>query len=153
MGRDTKAVGMLGKKRRPTGATTKPRRAPKPKHANGPSVVNRESRLAALTRELQEATERQTATSEILRVISQSPTDVKPVFEAIAQTAVRLLGCDRAFIQRCDSKSFWSVAWCGPEGQLPMLNNSPVPIDPAANFPSRAISEKMTLYLPDWSAI
>ena len=108
---------------------------------------------ARLFNETKEALERQTATSEILRVISQSPTDVKPVFEAIAQTAVRLLGCDRAFIQRCDSKSFWSVAWCGPEGQLPMLNSSPVPIDPAANFPSRAIAGKKTLYLPDWSAI
>ncbi len=108
---------------------------------------------ARLFNETKEALERQTATSEILRVISQSPTDVKPVFEAIAQTAVRLLGCDRAFIQRCDGKSFWSVAWCGPEGQLPMLNRSPVPIDPAANFPSRAIAEKKTLYLPDWSAI
>ena len=108
---------------------------------------------ARLFNETRQALERQTATSEILRVISQSPTDVKPVFEAIAQTAVRLLGCDRSFIQRCDDKNFWSVAWCGPDGQLPMLNTSPVPIDPAANFPSRAIVEKKTLHLPDWSAI
>ncbi len=108
---------------------------------------------ARLFNETKEALERQTATSEILRVISQSPTDVKPVFDAIAQTAVRLLGCDRAFIQRCDSKSFSTAAWCGPEGQLPTLNHSPVPIDPAANFPSRAIVEKKTLYLPDWSTI
>jgi hypothetical protein len=108
---------------------------------------------ARLFNETQEALARQTATSDILRVISQSPTDVKPVFEAIAQTAVRLLRCDRAFVQRCDGTNFWTVAWCGPDGQLPILNTSPIPIDPAANFPSRAIVEKKTLHLPDWSAI
>ena len=106
-----------------------------------------------LFNETKQALERQTATSDILRVISQSPTDVKPVFEAIAQTAVRLLRCDRAFIQRCDDRSFWTVAWCGPEGQLPIANTSPIPIDPAANFPSRAIVEKKTLHLPNWAAI
>ena len=45
------------------------------------------------------------------------------------------------------------MVWCGPEGQLPILNASLIPIDPQANFPSRAISEKRTLHLPDWSAI
>jgi two-component system NtrC family sensor kinase len=108
---------------------------------------------ARLFNNTQEALARQTASADILRVISQSPTDVQPVFDAIALAAVRLLGCERAFIQRCDGASFWTVSWCGPEGQLPILNASPIPIDPEANFPSRAISENRTLHLPDWSAI
>ena len=41
-----------------------------------------------------EALEQQTATSEILRVIGSSPTDVQPVFEALAKSTVRL--CDGA---------------------------------------------------------
>jgi GAF domain-containing protein len=48
--------------------------------------------LEARNRDLGEALEQQTATGEILCVISSSPTDVQPVFETIAQRAKRL--CD-----------------------------------------------------------
>jgi len=47
-----------------------------------------------LFNETREALARQTATSDILRVISQSPTDVQPVFDAIVLASVRLLRCD-----------------------------------------------------------
>src|SRR4029453_11931576 len=48
--------------------------------------------LQASNRELTTALDTQTATSDILRVISQSQTDVQPVFDAIVASAVRWLG-------------------------------------------------------------
>ena len=106
MGRHTKTVGKPAKKRRPTGATTKPRRAPKTERADGPSVVNRESRVAKLTAELREARERQTATADILQIIASSPSDVQPVFDALADRAMRLLDCWSVIVTRFDGEYF-----------------------------------------------
>jgi hypothetical protein len=55
-----------------------------------------------LFNETKDALERQTATSEILRVISTSPADIQPVFDAIARSARRLCGTADASIFRLD---------------------------------------------------
>src|SRR4029434_10245140 len=56
------------------------------------SYANLEQKVDARTRDLTEALETQTATAHILRVISSSPTNLQPVFDAITESAVRLSG-------------------------------------------------------------
>ncbi|MEO8739926.1 MAG: GAF domain-containing protein [Casimicrobiaceae bacterium] len=66
-----------------------------------------------LFHETSEALDRQTATSEILRVISESPTDLHPVFDAIVRNAVRLCAADHSIAARFDGELLHPLAFHG----------------------------------------
>ena len=70
--------------------------------------------VQARTKDLQESLEYQTATSEVLDVISRSPTDVQPVFDAIARSAARLCEAFDAMVLRVDKDVLRLVAHHGP---------------------------------------
>jgi signal transduction histidine kinase/CheY-like chemotaxis protein len=110
---------------------------------------------ARLFNETQEALNRQTATADILRVISRSPTNVQPVFDAIVETARKLLPCMFTAVLRRDG-DFYHLAARADNGAA-ANPSSPhpqrVPIDPAANFPSRVFLGKTMLLIPDWRKI
>ncbi len=106
-----------------------------------------------LFNETTEALASQTASADILRVISSSPTDVQPVFDAIVATAVKRLGCDIAIVQICSGDTYSPKAMATPAGLTPVPGSTVMPVDPEANFPSRAIVGKTMLHLRDWSAI
>jgi GAF domain-containing protein len=115
------------------------------------------SEAAKLAGELKAAQARQAATSEILRIISRSPADAQPVFETIVLTAARLLGCEHTFIMRCDGATYSILAAATLDGRRSklrdVLHREPRAVDPAADFPSRAIASRKNLHLPDWSKI
>src|SRR5262249_55577177 len=69
--------------------------------------------VQARTRELSESLEQQTATSEVLRVISSSPGELEPVFEAMLANATRICEAKFGVLFRCDGDMFHAAAWVG----------------------------------------
>ncbi|MEP2532465.1 GAF domain-containing protein [Shimia sp.] len=108
---------------------------------------------ARLFNETQAALVRQTASADILRVISGAQTDVTPVFDAIVASAVHLLTCDTAIVMTTDGVTYSPAAAASKEGPLEDMGPSDLPVDPDVNFPSRAIISKSVLHIPDWGAI
>ena len=108
---------------------------------------------ARLFNETQTALARQTASADILRVISQSPTDMQPVFEVIVTTALRLLGCDMAAVALCTGNTYRTPALATSAGLTPDMGGTTRPIDPQVDFPSQVFVSKAMLHLPDWSVI
>ena len=66
--------------------------------------------LQARNRDLTEALEQQTATSEVLRVIASSPTELQPVLDAVIENAVTLAGAKQGHIRQYDGEVLRVVA-------------------------------------------
>ena len=107
---------------------------------------------ARLFNETQEALQRERASAEILRVISQSPTDVMPVVDVIVSAARRLLGCHLSAFLRRDSEALVQLSHATTGGAARSKSGA-IPVDPQHNFPSRALVSKAPVHIPDWSAV
>ena len=103
-----------------------------------------EKKVEILTRELSEARTQQTVTSEILRVISNSPTDVQPVLKAIVESACELCEADDAVVHLREGDDLRSCAHHGP---IPVgMDRRPI----NRNFASgRAAVDKVAIHLRD----
>src|SRR5262249_17684369 len=104
-----------------------------------------------LFNETKEALEQQTATSEILQVISSSPTDEQPVFDTIAEHAVRL--CDAAFgaVFRFDGEWINLAALSGlrPDEREAVLRYFPIRPTPGGPGLSRVMQTGAAVHIPD----
>src|SRR5579862_9562954 len=110
MKRHSKAVGKAVRAERRKAATSK-RSSPAKAVPGRPSpATGRETETARLTRERDEAVEQQRATSEVLRAISNSPTDTASTLGAIAESVARLLEVTDAEILSVESDVLRSVA-------------------------------------------
>src|SRR5215467_8863481 len=106
--------------------------------------------LEARNRDLTESLEQQTATSEILRVISSSPTDVQPVFEAIAQSAMRLCDGTMSVVSRYDGELIHLGAYTHVSAEGVELIHRRFPMQPMRDTISgRGVLEGRVVHIPD----
>ena len=98
-----------------------------------------------------EALEQQTATSEILRAISTSPTELEPVFHTIVDSAVRLCGALFGSIFRVEDEQIHLVAHHGlsAEALREFQRTYPVPLRGGGVLMARAITEARIIHTVD----
>lgn len=106
--------------------------------------------LEARNRELTDALERQTATSDILRVISRIPTDLQPVFDTIAASALRLCGAQSANVFTFDGKLLHAavIGVASPHGAEAARRLFPRPPD-RATAAGRAVQSRSVVVIDD----
>ena len=100
--------------------------------------------------QLTEALEQQTATSEILKVIASSGTDLQPMLDVVAESAARLCNSQDAQIYRIDGEVMRKVASCGSVPDAIPIGNSR-PITRGSNT-GRAIVDRQAIHIHDMLA-
>jgi len=108
---------------------------------------------ARLLTETREALERQTATAEILRIISSSPTDVQPTFDAIAKAAATLTGALNGGVYRYDGSLIHFVAHYGCTADQLAAFHRVFPLPPSrGSITARAIMTREVAHVADFLA-
>ena len=108
--------------------------------------------VQARTEDLSESLAQQTATAELLEVISRSAFNLQPVFDTAAESSVKLCGADRAFIFRFDGELLRMVAAYNADPNFKEWV-AQHPIRPGRHSGSaRAALERRTIHIPDVQA-
>jgi len=102
------------------------------------------------TRELSESLQFQTASSDVLKVISSSPDALQPVLDAIVETSRELCESDGATIVLFrDRKAHFAAVAGVPPQHFEYLRDNPASIDEPGSLFERMVREKRTLHLPN----
>ena len=102
--------------------------------------------LSESNAQITQALERQTATADVLRIIAQSPTELQPVLDAIAASAVRLCAATDVVIERLEGDRFYNAAHAG--SQMKGLVGLPLPL--TRRFPGgRAVLDRTAIIIDD----
>ena len=129
------------------------RKATAPARPSASSEARLKRQVTQLTRELKEALEQQTATSEVLRVISSSPGHLQPVFETMLASAIRICGASFGVLFRTEGDAFRAVALHGasPSFAEERRRNPVLRPNPGTGL-GRVAATKQTVQIPDVQA-
>ena len=148
----SRAGGEPVKARRRKTATLKRSNAPKAVRRRSSSASTHRTEIARVIRERDEALEQQVATAEILRVISSSPRDLQPVFEAILENATRI--CEAKFgnlwLREGDKVRIVAIHGGSPEYCEYLFAEPLVVVDPQSAI-SRVVSDREVVQIDDIS--
>ena len=126
--------------------------APKAVRRRSSSGAGQETKIARLARELNEAVEQQTATAEILRVISSSPGDLQPVFDAILENATRICEAKFGNLWLREGDKFRIVAMYGGSPEYrEYLFAEPLVVPDPQDAVSRVVSDREVIQIDDIS--
>ena len=129
------------------------RKATAPARLPASSEARLKRQVTQLTRELKEALEQQTATSEVLRVISSSPGHLQPVFETMLASAIRICGASFGVLFRTEGDAFRAVALHGasPSFAEERRRNPVLRPNPGTGL-GRVAATRQTVQIPDVQA-
>jgi class 3 adenylate cyclase len=138
-----------------SGQQVKGRRASRRKTRKAPVVTaDLQKQVAALTREVKEAREQQTATSEVLQVISSSSGELAPVFESLLASAKHLCGAEFGIILLREGDAFRTVALHGATAAYAEARWRAPFIRPAADTGlGRVLETKQVVQIADVRAV
>jgi GAF domain-containing protein/HAMP domain-containing protein len=143
--REDQALGGLAIVRVPKGAFSREQVALAQTFADQAVIAIENARLFNETRE---ALERQTATSDILRVISGSPTSTEPVFDAILASGTRLCEADMGLVLRYEAGVYQTVATLVPAPAFDAFPRQPIKAGPLSGL-GRVAASKQAVHIPD----
>ena len=114
------------------------------------SYANLEHKVEDRTRELTESLDQQTATSEVLKVISRSAFDLQPVLETLIENATKLCGADKGYIHRLRGDVYTIAVSYGASDEFKtFMKEHPIHASGRETLVGRVVLERRPVHIPD----